>query len=225
MPGNRKINSEARLEVVKVFAELRDGETVLELTLAQILGAEVCGEIILVTRQGDEALAEKIARKVVPRHVSVRVITGGATRQQSVAHGLALVPSETDLVLVHDGARPFCSSEKIRAVCSEASLSGAAILAKRITGTVKRSLDGNFISETLNREELFEAQTPQVFRADILRAAHRRAEQEGFQGTDEAQLVERTGVAVRLVLSDDTNLKITTPGDLQIALALLEMGE
>ena len=156
-----------------------------------------------------------------PRVVPVR---GGAERQDSVAAGIAAL-GEVDLILVHDAARPLVEAETIRAVAEAAALHGAALPIVPVPDTVKE-LDGQgLVLRTLVRDRLGLAQTPQGFRADLLRRAHARAAADRFRGTDEASLVERLGEKVAAVAGSARNFKITTAGDLRRAEDLLGKGE
>jgi len=151
----------------------------------------------------------------VPRVAAA--IAGGAERQDSVAAGLAALPPEIEWVAVHDAARCLIEPEDVLRTLEEAQRSGAAILARPATDTIKLVNDEGLICETLERERCWAVQTPQVFRAEVLREAHAKARAEGFLGTDDAQLVERLGVAVRVVAGGERNLKITHRGDLALA--------
>lgn len=158
----------------------------------------------------------------------IRVVPGGDTRQQSVANALAEVDPKTEIVLVHDAVRPFVTSEQISRVISEAKTRGAAILGIPAIDTVKevkrKSLpeDVAVISATIPRERIVLAQTPQVFAYDILREAVRKAQEDGFTGSDEAALVERSGHDVFVVSGSERNLKITRPADMDLARFYLE---
>ncbi len=148
------------------------------------------------------------------------VVAGGAERQESVARGLEAVPADAGWILVHDGVRPCITPALVRRVVAAARAHEAAIAALPVADTVKRGADG-WVKDTVAREDLWAVQTPQAFRADLLREAHRRAAAEGVLGTDEATLVERLGVSVRLVPGLPGNVKITRPDDLPLARALL----
>ncbi|QDT38275.1 2-C-methyl-D-erythritol 4-phosphate cytidylyltransferase [Stratiformator vulcanicus] len=151
--------------------------------------------------------------------MNVEVVSGGAERADSVQNALAQIPDDTDYVAVHDAARPLITKQWVRAVFDEAVAHGAAIPAVPIAGTVKKVDETNAIEETVPRAGLWEAQTPQVFQADLLRRAY--AKRGGFQATDEAQLVERIGHPVRVVNSSPMNFKITTSDDFKMAEALI----
>jgi len=152
----------------------------------------------------------------------VAIVAGGNDRQQSVWNGLQAMPSETEWVIIHDAARPLVKPSLIASVWEAAQEIGtAAIAALPCSDTVKRTLDGVLIAETLDREQIWLAQTPQVFAADLLKEAHEQALKDGCSATDDAMLVERLGVPIRLVLGDPTNIKITHPVDLALAEALI----
>jgi len=152
------------------------------------------------------------------RGAPITVVVGGGTRQESVSRGLAVVATNSPLVLVHDAVRPFITRALIDAVLGAARATGAAICALPITETVKR-VAGGLVDGTLDRSELVAVQTPQAFRTDLLREGHDKARRDGFTGTDDAMLVERLGQSVRVVAGLAENVKITTPIDLRRARA------
>jgi 2-C-methyl-D-erythritol 4-phosphate cytidylyltransferase len=149
-------------------------------------------------------------------------VAGGRERQDSVRSGLAALPPGTELALVHDAARPLVRPEAVRRVVAAARATGAAILAAPVRDTIKRVVDGR-VAGTPPRAECWAAQTPQVFRVEILREALAKAEAEGVVATDDAQLVEALGVEVRVVAGDPDNLKITGREDLALAERLLAL--
>jgi len=200
-------------ETPKQFVLLR-GAPVLAWTIAAFEAADVVDYIVVVAP--DEYLQQVAFDVVDPcRFVKVRrVVPGGADRQGSTAAGLAAVEDDEAVVLVHDGVRPFPSVGVITATSLSAAQHGCGLAASRVTDTIKRvDADGN-VAETVPREHLWAAQTPQAFRAAILREALEAAERDGFRGTDESQLVERIRGRVPVVESETTNLKITTKSDL-----------
>ena len=146
----------------------------------------------------------------------VSVIQGGARRQDSVAFAMQHLAPETTVVAVHDAVRPFVKVAEIEAVIIEADKSGAALLAIPIVDTVKQ-IRKDFIDSTLTREHLVLAQTPQVFRIEVLREAFERAKRDEYYGTDESSLVERLGKNVAVVRGSERNIKITRPDDLALA--------
>jgi 2-C-methyl-D-erythritol 4-phosphate cytidylyltransferase len=144
------------------------------------------------------------------------VVAGGHTRQESVWLALQAAPAAARVILVHDAVRPFLTRALIDALIAAAERDGAAICALPIAETVKRVRDG-LVEATVDREGLWTVQTPQAFRAAVLREAHDKARRDGFVGTDEAMLVERLGHSVRVVPGLPENVKITTPDDLRRA--------
>jgi 2-C-methyl-D-erythritol 4-phosphate cytidylyltransferase len=146
----------------------------------------------------------------------VTLVAGGRTRTDSVRNGLAALPDRTELVLVHDAARPFVTAGLIDRVIAAAS--GTAVIpAIRATDTLKEVDEAGEVIATLDRERIWNAQTPQAFPFGALLDAHRRAEREGWKPTDDAGLFERIGARVRVVEGDPENLKITGPFDLEVA--------
>lgn len=200
----------------KPFLVLKNGLSILEQTLASIVAADVASGIVVVARAEDHACTREMLSEIVPPSLDSQVVDGGLSRQESVFNGVrALKCDEADFVLVHDAARPFCSPVLIKSVTEAAFRSRAAILAMPVRATVKYSSDANVVERTLAREKLWEAQTPQVFVYSLLETALIRAAKDNFIGTDESEIVERTGlVKVSLVHGSSTNIKITTPDDL-----------
>ncbi len=150
-----------------------------------------------------------------------QVVAGGEERQDSVRLGLEAVGADADIVLVHDAVRPFLTADMIARVVAAAAKHGAAIVAIPMRDTVKRVGAGGLIEETVDRKPLWLAQTPQAARRALLQDAHRKAQQEGFRGTDEAQLIERMGHRVAIVEGSTENIKVTRPEDLMIGEAIL----
>ncbi len=155
----------------------------------------------------------------------VRVVAGGARRQDSVANAFAAVPAGSDIIVIHDAARPFASAELIARTIAAAVESGAAVAAVRSRDTVKRTSSGpaeagHYVSETIPRETIYLAQTPQAFQRDVLRRALELGARDGVDATDEAALVELAGLPVRLVDGEASNIKITTPDDIAMGEAI-----
>jgi 2-C-methyl-D-erythritol 4-phosphate cytidylyltransferase len=151
----------------------------------------------------------------------VKVVEGGERRQDSVASGLQHLQPGTTLVAVHDAVRPFVTLEEIANVVRQAEHVGAAILAVPIVDTVKQA-EREFVESTLTREHLVLAQTPQVFRTELLKEAFESARKDEYYGTDESSLVERLGYPVAIVRGSERNIKITRPTDLTLAHVFLE---
>ena len=165
-------------------------------------------------------VAPELAGVVKPME-RVQFVPGGATRQESVTRGLEQVTDAFDLVAVHDAVRPFFRTATFLALLEAAAESGAAIPALPVTETI-HSVAGGKIVDTASRETLFAAQTPQCFRFEVLRDSLKRAQQDGFAGTDEAGLAARYGHVVRVLPGDPNNIKITRPDDLALAEARYE---
>ncbi len=173
--------------------------------------------ILLVAATDAFGLATSTVEEYAPWPVPVRIVAGGAERQDSVAAGLAALEDAVDVVLVHDAARPFVTLACVDACVQAAARHGAAIVAERARDTVKLVRDQGVIAETLDRRSIWLAQTPQGFRTALLREAYERARRDGVVATDDAALVERLGHPVHVVEGGPSNRKITTPEDLRWA--------
>lgn len=197
-----------------------DGRPVLAHTLAALSACPQVAEIVLAARPGEEAdITALVDQAGVAR--PVRIVAGGATRQQSVYRGLLAAPEQYPLVAVHDGARPLVRPEEISACIDAAARVGGALLAVPVSDTVKQ-VGAGLVVRTLERRCLWAAQTPQVFRRDWLLEAHAAAAADGYEGTDDAELVERLGRPVAVVPGSPENLKVTTRQDLVVAERILE---
>ncbi|MBM3795227.1 MAG: 2-C-methyl-D-erythritol 4-phosphate cytidylyltransferase [Acidobacteria bacterium] len=195
---------------------LLDGEPILAHTLRKFMAAPSVAEIVIALRPEDRDWARELLARV-EKTKPVRFADGGNSRHQSVENALAILDHDTDLVAVHDAVRPFVSVETIEKVIAEAEASGAAIVGIVPVDTVKQ-VHLNHIRATIPRERLILAQTPQIFRFDLLRQAFDHARSDQFTGTDEASLVERLEqVQVVVVPGSDRNIKITKPADLELA--------
>ncbi len=184
-------------------------------TLRKFAASEAIREIYLALRPED---MERATTDIDREHFTkpVRLVVGGASRQQSVHRALAKVSASIELVVVHDAVRPFIELEMIQRVVEAARKEGAAILGILSVDTVKQ-VERQTILGTIPRERIVLAQTPQAFRHAILREAFARAEADGFNGTDESSLVERIGYPVTVLMGSDRNIKITKPSDLPLA--------
>lgn len=152
---------------------------------------------------------------------SVRVVTGGEQRQDSVYRGLVSAPSESRYVMIHDGARPLITQELINSLAKEVIDHGAVVPGVPVKDTIKKTDNSGFIIDTPPRENLWHVQTPQVFDRELIFRAHKEALKTRFYGTDDASLVERLGVPVKIISGSYENLKITTPDDLIAAEAII----
>ena len=200
------------------------GVPVLIHTLRAFLDTPCIGTIVLAVARETEQASHALLHDFLGPGQRGRIIVtrGGATRQQSVRAGLAALPATIDPVLVHDAARPLVSPDLIEDCVHGIERFGAVIAAVPVNDTLK-AVDGKgVIRKTVNRAGLFRAQTPQGARRTLLEKAFARAGAEGFTGTDEASLLERAGIEVAIVSGEERNIKITHPGDLLLARALLE---
>ena len=191
----------------KQFVDLGGGRTMTDLSVKAFLATPVISEVIVAVPAG---FAESVKRSP-----QVRVVEGGGRRQDSTINALRAISAATDVVVVHDAARPFVTPTLIEATVTAASEHGAAIAAIPVRDTVKRAvaIGGTYrIEDTLPRDDIFLAQTPQAFRREVLERALAAAG--GSEVTDEAMLVERSGVPVHIVHGDPANIKVTTADDL-----------
>lgn len=151
----------------------------------------------------------------------IHLVEGGLRRQESVYNGLLAMEDHEGVVVIHDGVRPFVKTSQITACITRAETSGACMLGMPVGDTLKRVGPSQMIEETIPRDNMWQAQTPQAFQYAIIRSAHDRAAGEGFAGTDDASLVERYGGKVKVIKGSAGNIKITLPEDLIMAEALL----
>lgn len=195
-----------------------EGVPILVRTLAAFLACPQVDRIVLAAPAGDFPFIRSQLLAMLPQGDRVELAPGGAERQESVFNALGVLGEAfTGLVAVHDGVRPFVSEKEIRRVLAAAEGQGAAILAVPAVETLKRVGPENTVAATLSRDGVWMAQTPQVFRHELLAAAHAQAREEGVLGTDDASLVERLGASVAVVAGSRCNIKITTPEDLELA--------
>ncbi len=200
---------------------LLDGSPILIHTVRKFLQCNSVTEIVVALRAEDLDWARGLVFQDHPVK-TVRFVEGGDSRQQSVENALATLAPDTDLVAVHDAVRPFIDPVLVEQVIAEAAQTGAAIAGIVPVDTVKR-VHKNKIRATLPREHLVLAQTPQVFRFDLLKKAFQFAREDSFLGTDESSLVERLEqVEVSVVQGSDRNIKITKPTDMELARLFLE---
>ncbi len=204
----------------KVVAKL-DGRPVFIRTIELFINRDdVCQTLLVVSPEILKTIKEKYAANLA--FMGVQVAEGGQRRCDSVRAALEKVSQEAELIAVHDAVRPCVSSKLIDAVFAEATKCGAAIPGCPIVGTLKRVSESGVIDETVSRAQLFEAQTPQVFKRQWLLDAYADPVPPDADVTDDSQLVEQAGHAVSVVTADATNLKITTKADLTLANAILK---
>jgi 2-C-methyl-D-erythritol 4-phosphate cytidylyltransferase len=203
----------------KQFTEL-NGTPILIHTLRKFSASTEVSQISVALRKNEIAgFRTRIEKEALAK--KIQLVEGGEHRQESVANALtALAAGSEDIVLVHDAVRPFVTEEIIRDVIQAAQKYGAAIAGYPAVDTVKqveRTADGAVITTTIPRERVVMAQTPQGFRYEVLKKAFDEAAADGFMGTDEASLVERSGHQVAVVMGSPQNIKITTPADMELA--------
>lgn len=203
----------------KLFIEIGP-MPILAMTVAVFESTDLIDEIVITVPADEIGRANDLVKKHAFRKVS-RVIAGGPTRQASVFNGLQAMSADTDIVAIHDGARPFVSREIIAMAVKEAKACGAAIVGVPVKDTIKTVDQKGLVTKTLDREFLWHAQTPQVFDAALIKEAHERAGKIGLEATDDSGLVERLGGSVRIVQGSYENIKITTPEDIRTAEAIL----
>ena len=191
------------------------GGSILAATVAHFARHPAVGAVVVAAPAAHVNRA-RLALRPLRRRCAITVVAGGFTRQESVWLALQAAPEDVGLAIVHDAVRPFITRGLIDAVVGAARRTGAAICALPVTETVKR-VRGDEVEATIDRTGLWTVQTPQAFRAALLREAHEKARRDGVVGTDDAALVERLGHPVTVVRGLERNLKITTPEDLRRA--------
>ncbi|MDX1591188.1 MAG: 2-C-methyl-D-erythritol 4-phosphate cytidylyltransferase [Balneolaceae bacterium] len=199
------------------------GKTILEHTLRKFAPLSELHEIVIPTSADYQDLTGRILRELFPDKVT-RVVRGGAERQDSIRNALNTLSDDVTLVSVHDAVRPFIDTAMIRACIEEADSKGGAIIAVPAKDTIKVSDSSGRIRSTPDRNTLWQAQTPQIFKASVLKKAYEAALEENVLGTDDASLVERIGEPVYLIEGSRENFKITYPLDLRLAEWLLDSG-
>ena len=199
------------------------GQPLILRTLECFSRAEEVDKTILVVPNERVAEYESLLRLSRLSGLTVIVRPGGLRRQDSVRAGLEALDPDCEMVVIHDGARPFAGSELVDRCVRASKLHGSVIAAVPARNTIKLARDGQ-VKETLSRQHLWEVQTPQVFPVQVLREAHEKAELEGVEATDDAMLVERLDIPVWIVEGGVTNFKITFPEDFLFAEALVAHG-
>ncbi len=208
-------------EKPKAFLPL-GGLPILAHTLQKFEDCPQVDEIIPLVPPGETlGWAEEIVLRCGLKKV-LRIVPGGAERQESVYRGLQAVREKADWVLIHDGVRPFVPQGLIQQALSETFQWKAVVAALPANETIKEASEGKEVLRTVERRHLWMIQTPQCFEFPLILRAHEEARQAGFGGTDDAALVERLGIPVRILPGSRFNIKITTPEDLILAEALLE---
>ena len=199
----------------KAFVEL-NGRSLLSYSLRTIAAVPSIEEAVVTVPAGMESRA-RAEVKSAGLEIPVKLTPGGAERQDSVRIALGLTSAEAELIIVHDAARPFATPAMFEAALAAAGRAGGAIAAIPLADTLKRVDRGHAIVATVARAALWQAQTPQAFRRDLLIRAHERAVTERIVATDDADLVEQLGASVEVVDGSALNFKVTTAEDLRLA--------
>ena len=200
--------------VPKQFLNL-NGKPILYYTLKALQESGLISELILVVpkKEYGNACDQWLGKP----EIVTKVVVGGAKRQDSVYNGFCEVSQESEIVLVHDGVRPFLSHKMIRETINAAREYGAAITAIPVHDTIKRVDASGLVSQTVERENLWRVQTPQAFQYKVLNEAFKKANSENFYGTDEGTLIEHLGAPVKVIEGSEKNIKITQPEDLELS--------
>lgn len=201
---------------------LINNKPVLAHTIEKFEQSKYIDEIILVAKDDEiDYCRKEIVRKYKFNKIS-KIVRGGKERQDSVYNGILALNENTDIVLSHDGARPFVKDENILSGIKGVLEYGACVIGVPVKDTIKVVEDNKLISNTPKRDTLWAAQTPQCFTRDIIMEGYRKAIKDGVIGTDDSFLVERLGLEVKMILGSYENIKITTPEDLIIAESILK---
>jgi 2-C-methyl-D-erythritol 4-phosphate cytidylyltransferase len=199
------------------------GETVISYTINAFNQCNEIDEIIIVTAPDElEYFQDKVLNKYSFQKVKA-IISGGSERQQSAYNGVKSVSTNSEIVLIHDGARPFVSQQTIIDCINEARKHGAASAGMPSKDTIKLVNEHNIVDTTPQRDRVWITQTPQVFKYNLIKEAHEAAIEKGITATDDAMLVEMMGKSVKMVAASYENIKITTPEDISIAEQLIKI--
>ena len=203
--------------VPKQFLEIQ-GRPLLHHTLTVFASCKLIDYVVLVMPRAD---VDEMGEDWLNKYEIVRkVVVGGEQRQDSVYNGFSFLEEGTDIVVVHDGVRPFTTPQMITATVEAAQQQGAAITAIPVSDTVKQAADG-FVKQTVSRDGLWRVQTPQAFQRGLLQQAFKKAKKDSYYGTDEGSLVEYLGERVKIVPGSELNIKITRKEDLVLGESLL----
>ena len=203
--------------VPKQFLEIQ-GRPLLHHTLMVFASCKLIDYVVLVMPRAD---VDEMGEDWLNKYEIVReVVVGGEQRQDSVYNGFSSLEEGTDIVVVHDGVRPFTTPQMIIATVEAAQQHGAAITAIPVSDTVKQAADG-FVKQTVSRDGLWRVQTPQAFQYGLLQQAFKKAKKDSYYGTDEGSLVEYLGERVKIVPGSELNIKITRKEDLVLGESLL----
>ena len=209
-------------EADKIFAPL-DAVPIIVKTISAFEKCELVGEIVVVARQEKLEEIKSLCGEYKLDKVAI-IVLGGGTRLESVSNGVFSASRKYPLIAVHDGARPLVSTELIETVIKKAAEKFAAIPAVKVSSTLKEIKNGVVVS-TMDRENVYDVQTPQVFLAEVIKAAVHKGLRSNAESTDESMALEAIGFPVHVVDGEKTNIKITTPEDIKIAEAIISAGK
>lgn len=199
------------------------GESVLLRSVKAFQDSEFVDEIVVVTSDKPENCSQYLKENGITK--LTRVVSGGVTRSDSTSNGFNAINNCSDFVAVHDAARCLITTEMIDDTFEAAFIHGAAACSKKVVDTIKKADKNIFVESTVDREQLYAIQTPQIFKTDMLRCAIYYAQKDGIQVTDECALCEHIGFKVKLLDNGKTNIKITYPEDIVLAEAILACRE
>ena len=198
------------------------GRPVLSHCLTLFEECDLINKIILVVPQDDfDYCQNKILSKF---KIKIDLVAGGKERQDSVYNGLIALGENNGIVIIHDGVRPFANKEMIKSCVTGAKKHGACIIGVPAQDTLKKISSLGNIEKTIERNNIWLAQTPQAFQYEVIRKAHENARLKGYAGTDDAFLVEQMGNPVKIIKGSKNNIKITTREDLKLAEVMLQAG-
>lgn len=206
----------------KILLQLM-GKPIILYSLKTFYDDPACKHIIMVTQANEQELLKETTRKIKgKKNCPITFVAGGSERQYSVYNGLQEMKDQENIVMVHDGARPFVTLTQLKALHAKVLETRTAILGVPVKDTIKRVFQGT-VQETIPRETLWQIQTPQAFYGKDLLEAHEKAKEEDFLGTDESSLMERySDLPVTMVLGSYENIKLTTPDDMLIGEAIVK---
>lgn len=199
-----------------------DGIPLVGYALKTMEASPIVQNIVVVVSPGEEEYCRSAVVDKLGLNKVAAIVPGGKERQDSVYNGLLALSPEIDIVVIHDGARPLFSLDILESVIAAAQTHGAATCAVPAKDTIKMADEGNFVTGTLPRDRTWLVQTPQAFRYELIIKAHRSARAGGLLATDDTALVESLGGKVKVVMGSYGNIKITTPEDLDVAMAIIK---
>lgn len=212
--------SRMKKDINKQFIKLKNKEIVAH-TIEKFYNSENIDDIVVVIREDEEEYFNKNIKEKYG-FTNIKVAHGGNERQDSVFNGIKMLKKECDVVLIHDGARPFVTDDIIKRSINKANEHNAIVVGVKVKDTIKVVSDNGNIVDTPNRSYLWAVQTPQVFKYDIITKAYEDAYNNTYYGTDDAMLVERIGYNVKMIEGSYNNIKITTQEDLEFGEQILK---